>query len=76
MTLYINTKTGEYPRYSGDVALDPGEHWSIVQETPYPDVSLEENKGKIIILDNPVLIDGVWIQVWGKVDISTLPQEE
>jgi len=62
MTIYINTKTNEYPMYSGDVALDPDGPWAEVVETNPPSPE-ETGLGKTIALGAlPVLNNGVWTQ--------------
>ena len=71
MSLYINARTNEYPRYVGDIALDPGEPWSPVVETPEP----ERVEGHLWVEDAPAQIDGVWHRVWKQVVWVPPPEE-
>lgn len=60
MPVFINTNTGEYPRFPGDVALDPLAPWATVEETPAP--SVEERQ--VVTEGMPELRDGVYYQTW------------
>lgn len=61
MTLYLNTKTGEYPRHIGDVELDPQAPWAVVTETTPPEAP---SPFHIVYEGTPSLEDGVYVQTW------------
>lgn len=71
MSLFINTRTNEYPRYIGDVQLAPNEPWESVVETPEP----EWVEGHKWVEDAPALIDGVWHRVWKQIVWVPPPEE-
>lgn len=60
MTLYINLDTDEFPRFEGDVAIDPNANWAEVVETTCP-ATLED---EIAYQTEPDLVDGQYFQVW------------
>jgi len=62
MPTFINQTTGEYPRYPGDVALEPDADWAEVVQTPEPDE--EAGEGLRWIEDTPQQVDGVWERRW------------
>jgi hypothetical protein len=76
MTKYLNTKTNEYPRHSGDLELlgwssgeSLPEDWAEVQETIAPEI----NEGQTAKELAPALIEGIWTQQW---EVHTLTAEE
>lgn len=67
---YLNMDTGEYPRFSGDVALAPNAHWVFVEETAPP--ALGERQ--MLTEGAPTKDDkGIWRQTW---IVSTLTESE
>jgi hypothetical protein len=69
MTVYINLDTMEYPRFDGDVALDPSANWSQIVEVN-PPATLEDEMAYNV---SPELLDGTYYQVWA---IRKLSPEE
>lgn len=69
MSLFINTATGEYPRYAGDVELDPSAPWAEVVQTPRPEIGQFD----VLFELEPELIDGVYHRRW---QVTTLTEEE
>jgi hypothetical protein len=61
--LFINADTLEYPRYPGDVELEPTVNWAEVTTTepPIPETNM------LVVEDTPVLIGGIWKQAWKQV---------
>ena len=57
--IFINADTLEYPRYEGDVALNPTADWQPVTEVPMPEIT---DDGLIAVEVKPILADGLWIQ--------------
>ena len=57
--MYINADTLEYPRYEGDVALDPMANWQLVDEMPMPEV---EDILMIAVEVQPILVNERWTQ--------------
>lgn len=57
---YINLDTMEYPRFIGDIELNPNANWQEVENSEYPIV---EN-GQFAYEETPQNINGVWKQVW------------
>lgn len=66
MSLYINIDTMEYPRYAGDIELNPNANWVEVQVVPMP----EPKEGIAHVEDTPICIDGVWYQKWKEVEVE------
>lgn len=60
MTLFINLDSMEYPRFDGDVALDPSANWVKV-EAVNPPVTADDEMAYTIA---PELKDGIYWQVW------------
>jgi len=58
--LFINTDTLEYPRYQGDVDLDPSANWAEVVQTEAPVAGENEVAFELA----PELVEGVWATVW------------
>lgn len=69
MTLYINLDTMDYPRFDGDVVLNPSANWSEVIEINPPVTAKDEMAYTIA----PELKDGSYWQVWA---IRKLTPEE
>lgn len=63
---FINLDTMEYPRFQGDVDLEPKANWVEVLETKAP----IPKKGNTVIWDKPIEIDGVWTMTWKEVPIE------
>jgi hypothetical protein len=57
--IFINADTLEYPRYEGDIALDPNANWQPVTEVPMPAV---EDILFLAVEIKPILSDGLWLQ--------------
>lgn len=70
--IYLNLTTHEYPRFRGDVALDPSAEWVEVVETEWP----APTKTHEWIEDFPVLKDGVWYQTWKQIPLRPIPPEQ
>lgn len=50
----------EYPRYPGDVALDPTANWEVVNETEIPECEQYE-----VAEENfPENVGGIWFKKW------------
>lgn len=60
MPTFINLDTMEYPRYPGDVALDPTANWKLVNQTNMPECNTYEIQEETF----PENIDGEWFQKW------------
>lgn len=58
---YLNTRTGEYPRFAGDVALTPTDAWVFVEEVPPPHVTDKQTVAEGAPEKNP---SGVYHQTW------------
>lgn len=69
MSIFINLDTMEYPRFDGDVALNPFANWSQIIEVPPPLIADDEMPYTL----NPELIGGKYYQVWA---IRKLTAEE
>lgn len=61
MTAFINTVTMEYPRHSGDIALDPTGTYAEVQ---WVDAPAYDPETQTLIQTLPENIDSVWRMVW------------
>jgi hypothetical protein len=72
MTLYINEDTNEYPRFQGDVDLNPDANWAIVDETQMPP---ETDDGKIWVEDVPVLDKKGWRRTWKQIEAPVRTKE-
>jgi hypothetical protein len=61
MTTYINILTGEYPRYPGDIALNPDSEYAVVEwvEPPSIDTATQRRYEGAPINDN-----GTWRMTW------------
>jgi len=75
MPTFINQTTGEYPRYPGDVALEPDADWAEVVEVAPPDPATA-SEGNCWIPDEPTQIDGVWHQAWKQIPIPVDPRQQ
>jgi hypothetical protein len=60
MLFYINLDTLEYPRFPGDLLLDPLANWATVEESERP--LLE--KYQVLEEEFPQEKDGKWYQSW------------
>ena len=69
MSAFINLDTMEYPRYQGDLDLNPEANWAEVNLSDAP--NLLENQ--IAYEIEPELIDGLWYQKWS---VRYLSEEE
>jgi hypothetical protein len=65
--LFINTDTLEYPRYQGDVDLDPSANWAEVTQSQTP----ETGENQVAFELAPEKVDGVWTTVWSVREFST-----
>ena len=61
--IYLNRTTGDYPRFDGDVAIDPEVDWVEVVETTKPN----DTEFYCWIEDAPELVDGQYRQAWRKI---------
>ena len=59
----------EYPRFQGDVDLDPEANWAEVEDVPMPEL----NNNEIAYEDIPVLKDSKWVKQWL---VRSLTEEE
>lgn len=70
--LFIDSRTGAYPRHPGDVELEPGDFWIPVQRKepnePAPN-------GYIYIENPPVQIDDFYVQDWRLEVKPEIPKE-
>jgi len=57
--IFINAENLEYPRYAGDVALNPNADWQAVTEVPMPEIT---DDGLIAVEVKPILVGGLWVQ--------------
>lgn len=69
MTVYINVDTMEYPRFIGDVQLNPNCNWEEVLEVEQPDVL----KNQVCYESAPEFINNKWTQKW---NVRSLTEEE
>ena len=67
--IYLNRTTGEYPRFVGDVELDPEADWAEVKETSHQD----DTETEVWVETQPTLVDGTYHQNWVKVPRPPLP---
>lgn len=72
MSLYINEDTNEYPRYQGDVELNPNGNWAIVEETLPQDNPAD---GMMWVEDVPKLEKSGWVRTWKTVPIPIRTKE-
>lgn len=58
---FINTRTGEYPRFVGDVEQAPNEPWEVVEETAPPTLEAMQT-----LVELPPVKDekGIYRQQW------------
>lgn len=68
---YLNLDTNEYPRFQGDVDLNPSANWVKVVETEAP----IPTAGKTIVWDDPIELNGVWTMTWKEIDFE-IPTKE
>lgn len=61
--IYLNRTTGDYPRFDGDVAIDPEADWVEVVQTTKPN----DTEFYCWIEDAPELVDGRYQQAWRKI---------
>lgn len=57
---YINLDTLEYPRFQGDIDLNPSANWAEVEESEYPVI----NENQLAYLSEPEEINGKWKVSW------------
>ena len=70
MTTYINIDTMEYPRFDGDLALEPDANYEVVQDTEKPTT---QDKYQYVAELFPVKIDNTWYK---KYEVRTHTEEE
>jgi hypothetical protein len=63
---YINIDTMEYPRFPGDIELNPTANWQEVEETEIP--AIEDNQ--VAYQLTPENIGGKWKSVWTVRDLT------
>ena len=68
---YINLDTMEYPRFQGDIDLDPDAQWAEVIETDVPVVG----PNQVLIQLAPENVGGVWSKVWSVKDLTDLDKK-
>lgn len=61
MTAYIKLSTGEYPRHPGDIALDPGSEYAVVQWVDPPESDFVTQR---CYEGPPVNENGAWRMTW------------
>jgi hypothetical protein len=66
MSAYINIGTLEYPRFEGDIALDPDGNYAPVAWIDPPEVG----DTKVYFELAPELTDGGWEMRWGVKDMT------
>lgn len=66
MSIFINLDTLEYPRYEGDIAVEPNANWAEVQTTAIPEYAVSQAPYEL----TPTLINGVWTQQWAVRDLT------
>lgn len=59
--LFIDIRTGAYPRHPGDVELEPGDFWVEVQRSQPTEPAPE---GFCYVEDTPQQVDEVYYQTW------------
>lgn len=69
MSLFINTDTMEYPRYEGDIAIEPNANWAEVERTTMPEYAVNQ----VLYELTPLLVNGIWTQQWAVRDLT--PEE-
>lgn len=70
MFAYLNTDTGEYPRFAGDVALEPNARWVVVEDTTRPEIG----ERQLVVEGFPVADErGIYRQTW---IVTTLTETE
>jgi hypothetical protein len=57
--IFINADNLDYPRYKGDVLLDPTANWQPVTEVPIPAVT---DTALIAVEVKPIVVDNLWVQ--------------
>jgi hypothetical protein len=57
--IYINADTLDYPRYEGDLLLEPNANWQIVKEVIEPMVTDNLHIAEEVA---PIFVDGKWQQ--------------
>ena len=57
--IFINADNLDYPRYEGDVLLDPTANWQPVDEAPMPEV---EDVLMLAVEVSPILVNERWTQ--------------
>lgn len=72
MSTYIKLSTLEFPRYPGDIAIDPdgAEDYAVVEDTDRP--AFDEKTQRCYQIA-PIKVDGVWRAVW---EVSNLTAQE
>ena len=63
---YINLDTMEYPRFPGDIELNPTANWQEVEQTDPP--TIEDNQ--VIYQLTPENTGGHWRSVWAVRDLT------
>lgn len=78
--MYLNIKTKEYPRFQGDLELLG---WEVGQPLPSDWVAVSPAdwptkvpNGKKVIEEFPILISGVWTQIFKIIDLTTEELEQ
>lgn len=67
MSLFINTDTMEYPRYEGDIAIEPNANWAEVQTTTMPEYAVSQAPYEL----TPILVNNIWTQQWAVRDLTS-----
>jgi len=57
--IFINADNLDYPRYEGDVLLDPTSNWQPVTEVTMPAVT---DTALIAVEVKPIVVDNLWVQ--------------
>ena len=82
MSIYINIRTGEYPRHIGDIQLaapdwnndtdNLPDGWYAVTETPRPELAANQITAEGV----PELVDGQYVQTWVVTTLTNAELEE
>lgn len=68
---FLNLDTKEYPRFQGDIDLEPDANWVEVKPTAAP----EPAEGNTVVWDDPIEIKGVWTMTWKQIPIEKPTKE-
>jgi hypothetical protein len=69
ISYYIKLSTMEFPRYSGDIEIDPAgiEDYAPVEHVDHPTYDKAVQK---LVQGTPVQVDGIWYKSWSVQDFT------